>query len=227
MRLSDLSRPVSLLAILVAANFTFADEAARQKAEVKAEKLLKAANVDAADPKLGDPKATLSDWIATLNDWHAVHNKELSELWSQWSKARSVVPKDEFPGEVIAYKIDAIYDDLRPKYQAFIEKLSTQLSADQVDAVKEAWSRSPGNKRTYAAYLEIAGDLTEEQKAVVRDRLLKAREDAMLTDSDKEIVNIYKRHKVKVEQYIGSLEWQKLHKAFAEKGKKPATQKTE
>ena len=45
-----------------------------------------------------------------------------------------------------------------------------------------------------------------------------AREAAMLTDSDKEIVNIYKRHKVKVEQYIGSLEWAKLHSAFAKKG---------
>ena len=47
----------------------------------------------------------------------------------------------------------------------------------------------------------------------------------MLTDADKEIVAIYKRHKVKVEQYVGALEWAKLHKAYAERGKSPADKK--
>jgi len=42
---------------------------------------------------------------------------------------------------------------------------------------------------------------------------------AMLTDADKEIVAIYKRHKVKVEAYVGTLEWAKLHQAFAKRGK--------
>jgi hypothetical protein len=57
---------------------------------------------------------------------------------------------------------------------------------------------------------------------VIKARLLLAREAAMLTDADKEIVAIYKRHKVKVEQYVGALEWAKLHRAFAERGKSPA-----
>ena len=75
------------------------------------------------------------------------------------------------------------------------------------------------------AYIAAVPDLTEEQKQVILDRMLKAREDAMLTDADKEIVNIYKRHKVKVEQYIGTIAWQRMHKAYAEQGKaKPATQ---
>jgi hypothetical protein len=51
--------------------------------------------------------------------------------------------------------------------------------------------------------------------------MLLAREDAMLTDSDKEIINLFKARKVKVEAYIGSLEWAKLHKAFANRGKTP------
>ena len=32
-------------------------------------------------------------------------------------------------------------------------------------------------------------------------------------------------HKVKVEQYVGTLEWAKLHKAFAERGKSQADKK--
>jgi hypothetical protein len=74
--------------------------------------------------------------------------------------------------------------------------------------------------RTYSAYLEIAPDLTEKDKEVIKARMLLAREAAMLTDADREIVSIYKVHKVKVEQYIGTLEWGRLYKAFADRGKK-------
>ena len=73
--------------------------------------------------------------------------------------------------------------------------------------------------RTYKAYLEIVPDLNEEQKKVIFERMKLAREDAMLTDADREIVTIFKRHKVKVEAYIGTLEWAKLRQAFANKGK--------
>ena len=91
--------------------------------------------------------------------------------------------------------------------------------------MKENWSRSPGMTRTYNAYLEIAPDLSDKDKQVIKDRMLLAREAAMLTDSDKEVVAIYKRHKVKVEQYVGTLQWAKLHKAFAERGKAQADEK--
>jgi hypothetical protein len=73
--------------------------------------------------------------------------------------------------------------------------------------------------RTYKAYLAIVPDLNDEQKEVIFDQMKLAREDAMLTDADREIVAIFKRHKVKVEAYIGTLEWTKLHQAFANKGK--------
>src|SRR6185369_4998538 len=89
----------------------------------------------------------------------------------------------------------------------------------------ENWSHSPGMMRTYNAYLEIVPDLADKDKDVIKSRMLIARESAMLTDADKEVVSIYKRHKVNVEQYIGTLEWAKLHKAFAEKGKAPAEAK--
>ena len=103
-----------------------------------------------------------------------------------------------------------------------MRRLSAELTAEQVDAIKESWSRSPGMTRTYNAYLEIVPDLTDKDKQVIRDRMLMAREAAMLTDSDKEMIAIYKRHKVKVEQYVGTLQWAKLHKAYGERGKAAA-----
>jgi len=72
--------------------------------------------------------------------------------------------------------------------------------------------------RTYNSYLEIVPDLSEKDKEVIKARMNLAREAAMLTDADREVVNIFKRHKVKVEQYIGALEWAKLHRAFAQRG---------
>jgi hypothetical protein len=195
------------------------DEAAQKKIDQKAEKLIGALKL--ADPdKSAKVKAVTHEWLATMLAWHKQHEAELKELWSQWNKARAVVPKDEFPGEVIAYKIDAVYASLKPAYDDYVKRLSAELTPEQVDKLKETWSRSPGMARTYNAYLQIVPDLSDNDKQVIHDRLALAREAAMLTDSDKEIVSIYKRHKVKVEQYIGQLEWAKLRQtAFAGKGK--------
>ena len=202
------------------------DDATQKRIDGKANKLLKGLALDDA-AKTAQVKAILGDWLVVMWNWHGQHDSELSDLWKQWNKARSVVPKDEFPGEVIAEKMDAVYASLKPSYAAFLEKLATDLTPEQIDTLKEAWSRSPGMKRTYDAYLEIAPDLSDADKKVIHDRMALAREEAMLTDTDKEIVSIYKRHKVKVEEYIGALEWAKLHKAFANRGKAAATAQVE
>lgn len=212
--------PPALAADDATAALAAIDEATQKRIDGKAERLLRAIELDEA--KAQRVKAILGEWLVTMWDWHAQHDAELGELWKQWNAARAAVPKDEFPGEVIATQIEALYASLQPAYESFIEKLSAELTPQQIDAFKETWSRSPGMQRTYNAYLEIVPDLTEEQKQVIHDRMLRAREAAMLTDSDKEVVNIYKRHKVKVEQYVGSLQWTKLHRAFANRGKAPA-----
>lgn len=194
------------------------DAATQKRIDGKTTKIIGALKLEDVT-KTERVKAILGDWFVTLWDWHGQHDPQLKELWMQWNQARAVVPKDEFPAEVIAYKIDDVYASLRPACDAFIAKLAAELTPEQLDTFKENWSRSPGLKRTYNAFLEIAPDLTDEQKKVIFDRLNRAREDALLTDSDKEIVAIFKRHKVKAEAYVGTLEWAKLHRAFANKGK--------
>ena len=194
------------------------DAATQKRIDGKTSRLLGALKIENA-AKAERAKTILGEWLVTLWAWHEQHDPQLKELWSKWNAARAVVPKDEFPAEVIAHQIDDVYASLKPAYRQFITKLSAELTPEQVDALKEAWSRSPGRLRTYNAFLEIAPDLNDEQKKVIHDRLLLAREDAMLTDADKEIVAIFKRHKVKAEAYVGTLEWAKLHRAFANKGK--------
>lgn len=205
-------------AALIPASAAPTDAATQKRIDGKTSRLLGAIKLEDA-AKTERVKVIVGDWLVTLWDWHGMNDPQLKDLWTQWNQARAVVPKDEFPAEVIAHRIDAVYSSLKPAYQAFVSKLAIELTPEQVDALKEAWSRSPGMKRTYNAYLEIVPDLAEEHKKVIFDRMLIAREDAMLTDADKEIVAIYKRHKVKVEAYVGTLEWAKLHRAFANKGK--------
>ena len=200
------------------------DDAMRNKIEQKAGRIVESLKLDDPD-KAAKVKAIAGDWLGVMLNWHKEHDAELARLWAEWNKARSVVPKDEFPGEVIAHQIDDVYASLRPAYEDYIKRLSAELSEEQVDAIKENWSRSPGMTRTYNAYVEIVPDLAANDKEVIKARMLMAREAAMLTDSDKEIVAIYKRHKVKVEQYVGTLEWAKLHKAFAERSKAQADEK--
>jgi hypothetical protein len=200
------------------------DDTTRKQAEQKAERIVAGLKLADAD-KRAKVKTIAADWLGAMLSWHKEHDVRLAPLWSQWNQARAVVPKDEFPGEVIAHQIDDVYASLKPAYEDFIRRLSAELSAEQVDAIKENWSRSPGMMRTYNAYLETVPDLTEKDKEVIKARMLMAREAAMLTDADKEIVAIYKRHKVKVEQYVGTLEWAKLHRAFGERAQKQAAGK--
>jgi hypothetical protein len=197
---------------------TSADDAAQKHIDKKTGSLLKALKIDDA-AKAARVKSILDGWVTTIVAWHKDNDPKLKELWSQWSKARAVVPKDEFPGEVVAHRIFDAYATLQPAYQSFTNKLAAELTPEQIDVVKETWSRSPGMMRTYNAYLETAPGLTDDQKKVIYNRMHQAREGAMLIDSDKEIINMFKVHKVKVEEYVGSLEWEKLHRAFANQGK--------
>lgn len=196
------------------------DPATQKRADAKADHLLTAIKLN--DPaKAARVKAIMGEWLTTMWQWHQQNDAQLGELWSEWNKARSASPNDEFPGEVVAQKIKDVYASLKPTYNSFTNKLATELNPEQIDTIKETWSRKPGMTRTYKVYLQIVPDLTEAQKKVIYDYLLAAREDAMLTDSDREIVNLYKCHKLKVQAYIGTLEWYKLYSAFVHRAERP------
>lgn len=187
--------------------------ATAKQIDTKADRLLAAVKLD--DPaKAARAKASLSEWFVAMGNWHQQHDAQLDELWSQWSKARSASPNDEFHGELVAQKIQDVYASLQPAYNSFTNQLAGDLTPKQMDTLKEIWSHKPGMTRTYKVYLQIVPDLTDAQKQVIYEQLLAAREDAMLTDSDREIVNLYKCHKLKVQAYIGKLEWDKLYRDF-------------
>src|SRR5215471_5095096 len=101
------------------------DDATQKKIDQKSAKIVDWAKITDAD-KSAKVKTIAGEWLATMIAWHKDHDAEVNKLWSDWNKARSVVPKDEFPGEVIAHKIDDAYASLKPAYDDFIKKLSAE-----------------------------------------------------------------------------------------------------
>src|SRR5205814_10508785 len=89
------------------------DDAMRKRIDQKAAKIVESLKLTDAG-KAATVKTIASDWLAVMMTWHREPDAELNRLWGEWNTARSVVPKDEFPGEVIAHQIDAGYASLRP-----------------------------------------------------------------------------------------------------------------
>jgi len=118
------------------------DDAMRKKIDQKAARVVESLKLTDAG-RAATVKAIASDWLAVMMTWRKEHDADLNRLWGEWNTARSVVPKDEFPGEIIAHQIDAVYASLKPAYEDYIKRLSAELTAGQVDAIKESWSRSP------------------------------------------------------------------------------------
>lgn len=184
--------------------------------------------------KLGEADETkvrtaLEPFFTAMAAWHREVDPQLAALWSQWSEARGTAQPNEAKAAEFGQQIDAIYAGFRPKHDAMVKALGEVLSAAQIEAVKNAMTRSPGLERTYKAYLEIVPTLTEAQKSFIREKLLVAREQAMDTTTDKEKVNLFKKQKVQVQEYIQNqgYDWKTLYKAFASKAGEGGSKKVE
>ncbi len=165
-----------------------------------------------------------------LQAWHETHDAEINPLWTKWAAARSAEKKDEAAAAKVGEQIDAVYADFKPEHDVFLTNLGKELTPAQIEAVKNSLTRSPGLERTYNAYLEMVPQFTDKDKAFIREKLTIAREQAMDTTADKEIVNLFKRQKVLCEAYIDAqgYDYRKSYEAFAAKGKaKEAAAKSE
>ena len=66
-------------------------------------------------------------------------------------------------------------------------------------ALVDRYTRSPGAPRTYNAYLEMVPEMTDAEKAILWDRMVQAREEAMSAWSGKQIIKTFKKYKVRNE----------------------------
>ena len=99
--------------------------------------------------------------------------------------------------------------------------MQKELSGEQIIALLDRITRSPGVERTYNAYLAMVPEMTEKEKAIIRARLEQAREDSLAAWSDGRIVKIFKKYKVRNEfsiDYFG-YGYRERYKAWVNSGK--------
>lgn len=182
--------------------------------------LLKAVALDDV-VKAQKVRVALETHFQALQAWHAENHAKLAEFWSSWSGARSGA-KDELHAALIGHKIDGLYATFAAKRQDFLNRLSQELSPEQIEKIKNQMTYSPGLQRTYDAYLKIVPQATESDKTYFWQTLWIAREKALDAISNKEKADQFKRQKVLIEAYIDAqgYDWKKSYAAYVDSLKK-------
>ena len=109
-------------------------------------------------------------------------------------------------------------------HEKFIAKLSEDLTAEQVDQVKDKLTYNVA-QITYAAFCDMLPSLTDAQKAKIKQMLLEAREEAMDGGSSKEKHEIFGKYKGRINVYLSKegYDLKKASKEWAERRKAAAT----
>ncbi len=155
--------------------------------------------------------------------WHQRVDAKLNEAWAAWDAARDNTngkQKDELKALMVwTERIEPIYAEFTPQIHALLTALKHEIGEDKTIALLDLITRSPGAKRTYDAYLAMIPEMTDDQKAILWDRMVRARQDSLAAWSDKQIVKIFKMYKTRNELSIDHFgyDYQKRYKDWASK----------
>lgn len=161
----------------------------------------------------------LDDHFSALAAWHREHDVALTLLWSAFDQARSA--QDTAAADAALAKISTLYAGFRPIREKTFSTLRPFLSSAQLEEIEDVLTINKVAV-TYAAYLEIFPNLTEEQKAVVLQQLQAARSEAIDAGSMKEKSAFFKKYKIRIEEaYFASqgIDAQSYRRAFAAREK--------
>lgn len=161
----------------------------------------------------------IRDQYSDLNDIYAERDEKLKAI-----KAANAVDKAglEAAKTKQAAKTDAKLAKLHKKY---ISRLSSQLTAEQVDQVKNGMTYSV-LPITYKAYQEQILTLNDEQKKQILTWLTEAREHAMDAESSDKKHAWFGKYKGRINNYLSAAgydlkkegqDWEKRRKAAAAK----------
>ena len=164
------------------------DQSYEQKIAQRTDDVLKALG-DLNDPaKTARVRETILSQYRALNSWHDAHDAELKALSRE-------------PAETAKPKAEAIKATLKPIHEDFIKRLSQDLTAEQVETVKDKLTYNVVHV-TYKAFCEMIPTLTDEQKAYILATLKDAREEAMDGGSSEEKHAVFGRYKGRINIYL-------------------------
>jgi hypothetical protein len=129
----------------------------------------------------------LAGQIIALHEWHQANDAQVKQLGKTGGGP----------------ELDSIETTRHALHDAFLAKLSAELTSDQIDTVKE---KLTGGQMTATLrnYPEIVPNLTDEDKEMIAKTLLEAREEAMDSGSKTERIAIFKKYKGKINNYLNA-----------------------
>ena len=147
--------------------------------------------------------AWITEHYARVWAWHQAVDEQLDAAWAAWDEARDNTAgkeKDELHAlAIMTERIDPIYAEFRPQIQRFLSMLYQGIGEEKTTVLLDEITKSPGAERTYKAYLSMIPEMTEAEKGILWGRMVQAREDSLAAWSDKRIVKIFKKYKVRNE----------------------------
>jgi hypothetical protein len=181
-----------------------------------------AGKLELSDESKTQPTAALiTEHFGRVWAWHKQVDQELDAAWAAWDAARSTndgKQKDELKAlAIMTEQIDPIYAEFAPQIQGLLYALHEEIGEEKTTELLDRITRSPGAMRTYNAYVGMVPEMTEEEKAVLWGRMVQAREDSLAAWTDKRIVKIFKKYKVRNEfsiDYFG-YGYRKRYEAWA------------
>lgn len=155
------------------------------------------------EEKRGRVEALVRTHFSRVWAWHQEVDEELDAAWEAWDEARSNADgkeKDELKAlAVMSERIDPIYAEFAPQIRGFLDALRSEIGEEGAAAIVDRYTRSPGAKRTFDAYVAMIPEMTEEEKTVLWERMVRAREESLAAWSGGRIIKIFKKHKVRNE----------------------------
>lgn len=159
--------------------------------------------------------------------WHQIVDEKLDQAWAAWDQARDNTngkQKDELKAlTIMTERIDPILAEFTPQILGLLAALRLEIGEAKTTELLDRITRSPGARRTYDAYLAMVPEMTDAEKSVLWERMVLAREESLAAWSDKQIVRIFKKYKLRNEfsiDYFG-YGYLKRYQAWAAAGAKP------
>jgi hypothetical protein len=143
------------------------------------------------------------------------------------AKLKEIAKDDKAQADTVRADTDAA---IKPLHDAFLAKLSAELTPEQVETVKDGMTMGKV-KNDYNAFCDQFLDLTDAQKGYILTQLKEAREIAMDKGSAKEKHDVFGKYRGRINNYLvkegydlkkASAEWAARRKARESQAKQAA-----
>jgi hypothetical protein len=159
--------------------------------EKRADDILSAIKLSDAK-KAANVRETLIAQYRALKKWHDENGLKRKELAKR--------PKED---AVAQRGLERIKSSLKKCHDDFVSKLSSDLTSEQVEQVKDKMTYNVVQV-THRAYCQMLPALTDEQKAHILASLKEAREEAIDGGSSEEKHAVFGRYKGRINNYLST-----------------------